>query len=372
MRTAPLALALLVGTTGTILWATRFRQPKLQTMEHLTPVYEVKQLYPSMKGPEYTNQKLYLEKDTAPELLWIRGYEAVMVGEDGTTPKPQKFMCHNTLSIHRTLNQHRRLFGCNPYGTRRLFTLSQGQYSVDLPEGCAIPVVSAEKLMLQSQVLNLNTEDIGEKVRHKVKAHFVRDSELKSPMRPLCIFPSGVSVPTSDPQARPVPKEAMESGCAVDAGGCPIDKDSLGQFRTGHWVVPPGRDERHTAQPNLFPFDTTIHYIAAHVHPYAESFELRDLTTNTTVWKADGESLTQGVGLDRISHYASPEGIPVFARHRYELVSVYDNKSKEDQTAMAFMFFYVHDKFFRKPDARALATSDDSFCGIEKDPAMLR
>lgn len=363
-----LLAALVLG--GVFLWP-RHAEPERLTFEHVTPTYEVKSLYASMRGPEYTNADLALETGS-PELLWIHGYEAMMVGDDGKTPKPQQFMCHNTLSIRRGLDQHRRLFGANPYGTRRLFTLSQGQYKVELPEGFAIPVVSTEKLMLQSQVLNLNESGVGEKVRHKVRAHYVRDSELRQSPRPLCIFPSGISVPVGDPQAAPV---EQGDGCAVDAGGCPIEKDALtGKTRTPHWVVPPGRDERRTKVGHLFPFDTTIHYIAAHVHPYAVSFELRDLTENRTVWKAEGASLTanEGVGLDRISYFSSKEGLPVYRTHEYELVSVYDNKSKIDQTAMAFMFFYVEDKLFRKPTPETLASSDESFCGPVTDPAMLR
>ena len=44
-------------------------------------------------------------------------------------------------------------------------------------------------------------------------------------------------------------------------------------------------------------------------------------------------------------------GIPIFRAHEYELKSVYDNTSGEDQDSMAVMFLYVHDRGFRLPRA---------------------
>jgi hypothetical protein len=346
-----------------------------EVAEHLTPSYKVEGLYPSMKGPAYTNQDIYLSEGE-PELLWVRGYEAVMVGSDGQAPKPQQFMCHNTLSIHRGLDQHRWLFGSAPYGTRRLFTLSQGQYRVEFPPGFGIPVLSTEKLMLQSQVLNLNQDAVGEQVRHKIRTHFVRDAQLARPLKPLCMIPSGVSVKVTDQCARKMPNDPMQLGCGIDpdtaedASGGPLAKTPQGTF-TGHWVVRPGSEVRKTNIGWVFPFDTTIHYICVHVHPGAEKFELRDLTTQQTLFVAKGEQLTQGIGLDRISYYSSEKGIPVFHDHQYELVSHYRNQTQDLQSAMAFMFFYVLDQQFHRPDRQTMLRSDESFCGPAR-PDMLR
>ena len=43
---------------------------------------------------------------------------------------------------------------------------------------------------------------------------------------------------------------------------------------------------------------------------------------------------------------ASIDGIPVYADHQYEQVSVYDNTSGEPQDAMAVMYLYLLDKEF--------------------------
>lgn len=376
MRVAKIVLGSLVAVTA--LSMLRRQQPSIpETFEFITPAYAVKGIYKSMKGPDYTNMNLRLSEGK-PELLWVRGYEAIMVGTDGQSQKPQQFMCHNTLSIHRGLDQHRALFGAGPYGSRRLFTLSQGQYSVEFPKGFGIPMLSTEKLMLQSQVLNLEPKAVGETVRHKIKTHFVRDEGLSEPMKPLCMIPSGVAVPVGDPNARPMPDDAHNLGCAInpklkpakDAGGGPLTQKSDAVY-TAHWIVPPGREERRTNVGQLFPFDTRIHYLSVHVHPGAESFKLRDLTTNEDLFTSKGEQLAKGVGLDRITYFSSEEGIPVYAKHDYELVSVYHNHTNQEQSAMAFMFCDVLDKGYHKPDAQTMARSDDSLCG-PVNPGMLR
>lgn len=343
---------------------------KTATMVHTTPVYDVDAIFRSMEGPEYTNLDLLLT-ESVPELLWLTGYEAVMVGPDGQEPRDQQFMCHNTLGVHRGLDEHRKLFRAPPYGTRRLFTLSQGQTTVDLPEGFGIPVVSSEKLQLQSQVLNLNAEAIGQKVAHKVSAHFVRDQDVHQPITPLCIFPSAVNVPTVDPNALEMPFDPDELGCAVNAGG-PTIHVSEGLMNTSHWVVKPGKETRRSEVSNIFPWDTTVHYMAIHVHPFAETYEFWDKTTGKLLHSFDCSQLEKGVGLKEVGFYSSAEGIPVFADHDYELTVTYNNTSGEDQTAMAFIFFYVEDKLFHKPGEKELAGSDESFCQVITDPVMAR
>ncbi len=342
-----------------------------RTFEHTTPVYDVDQIYPSMGGPEYTNKSLELLGEVDPELLWITGYEAVMVAPDGKSQKSQEFMCHNTLTIHRGLDDHRKLFGSVPYGTRRLFTLSQGQYEVELPEGFGIPVVSSERLMLQSQVLNLNESAIGEKVRHKVKTRFVRESERAGQMKPLCMFPSGIGVRVGDPDSARMPDDPV-LGCAVPADDGSPGRNLKGEVTTGHWLVRPGRDERYSDLGHHFPFDTTVHYIAVHVHPFAESFEFRDRTTGESLWTARAQQSEGSIGLKSLTHYSSKEGIPVYRDHEYEIISVYNNTTDQDQTAMAFMFFYVLDTGFSPPTSEALARSHERFLDFNKPPAMLR
>jgi hypothetical protein len=99
------------------------------------------------------------------------------------------------------------------------------------------------------------------------------------------------------------------------------------------------------------PYDTTVHYIAAHVHPFAESIELRDLTSDETIFKAKATQ-TSGVGLASVEHFSSVEGVPLYKDHEYELISVYDNTSSVDQDAMATMLLYLKAKDLYEFDFR--------------------
>ena len=103
--------------------------------------------------------------------------------------------------------------------------------------------------------------------------------------------------------------------------------------------------------------DTTVHYIAVHLHPFAESLELRDVTTGETVYKSEATNALFKIGLERVAHFASPEGIPIYKDHEYELVSVYNNTTDEPQDSMAVMFLYHWDRAFVKPDPGRLAAT---------------
>jgi hypothetical protein len=131
----------------------------------------------------------------------------------------------------------------------------------------------------------------------------------------------------------------------VDAGTqySAVFKDGQGRTFSGHWIVKPGREENHSLVTKLLalPYDTTLHYVAVHLHPFAESVELRDLTAGTTVYKSHARQERERIGLKEVEFLSSAEGIPLYKDHEYEVVSVYDNTSGVDQDAMATMFLYV-------------------------------
>lgn len=309
----------------------------------LSDTYEINRIYKSMKGPASVHE-IVLSETKDPELLWITGFKAVMVGPDGKTPMSQEFMCHSNLDVKTT---------------QRLFTLSQGQYEIRFPEGYGIPLYSTERLSLTTQVLNLNDAENDYKVRHKVGISYVKDSDLKTPMKPLIPVAAyglkllegkdgyyGVSEPD---------KDSRGSSCLLgENADTHVHEDSYKRKFTGHWVVKPGREVNHTLVTKLLnvPYDTTIHYIAVHLHPFAESLELRDLTTGETVFKSRVRSPKGRIGIDEVEHYSSEEGIPIFKGHEYELISIYNNTTNEDQDSMAVMFLYLLDKNFERPRLR--------------------
>ena len=94
-------------------------------------------------------------------------------------------------------------------------------------------------------------------------------------------------------------------------------------------------------------YDTTVHYIAVHLHPFAESLELRDLTTDQTIFKSKAKNFKDEIGLEVVDFFSSKEGILLYKDHDYEIVSVYNNTTEEDQDSMAVMYLYLLDKKFQ-------------------------
>ena len=331
----------------------------VRDLEILSPVWTVDKIYRSRQGPHATEEFAPLPSGE-PELVWIIGFEATMVAPDGKSPEPQEFMCHTNLDVDP--NDYLELFGATQKRiSGRLFTLSQGQHRIDLPKGYGIPMVSSELLSLNTQVLNLNMHEGTKQVRHRVVLRFVRDSELNKPMKAL--YSAGAyglklldgkdghyGRPTADEHAGP-----DEHGAACLPGenaGRNEFNDNEGRKFTGHWVVKPGREVNHTRVTDIMdlPFDTRLHYVAVHLHPFAESMELRDLTTGKSVYKAMTSQAKKGVGLEHVDFFSSEVGVPLFKDHEYEVVSVYNNTSGEDQDSMAVLNLYMHDPEFKKPD----------------------
>jgi hypothetical protein len=340
-------------------------QPHVYSRTIFSKTYHIDRKYRSMLGPS-SLQKVTLLDQAEPELVWITGYEAVVVEPETPTQVSQEFMCHSNLDFNP--RSYWDNFKSNASMSGRLFTLSQGQQHVVFPKGFGIPMLSTEELGLATQVLNLNLPNPDLQVRHKVTIHFVRDKELKEPMKPLFqAAVQGFKSLEGQPANYGVSKEESTpeehgEGCSV---GMPAvqgdnDKDRFGQKFTGHWVVKPGREENRTLVTNFLQlqFDTTIHYIAVHLHPFAESLELIDRTEGKSIFKAQVKAPQGKVGIEHIDHLESVEGIPIYKDHEYELVSVYNNTTDEDVDSMAVMYMYLLDQNFHKPDVAALEKAE--------------
>lgn len=330
--------------------------PKVYTRKVLSKSYHIDKRYPSMKGPSSLQKVKLLEVDK-PELLWIVGYKAIVMDREGNKQVSQEFMCHSNLDFEP--RGYWEAFKSDASMSGRLFTLSQGQQDVHFPAGTGIPVTSEMTLDLATQVLNLNIDDPSLDVRHQVTIEFVRDRDVKGRMIPLFqAAVQGFKSLEGKPAHYGVDKKDHDmgehgTGCSV---GLPavkgdVDEDRFGQKFTGHWVVKPGREENRTLVTKFLQlqFDTTVHYIAVHLHPFAESLELIDRTEGKTVFKALTKQTPGKVGLAHIDHYESTTGMPLYKDHEYELVSVYNNTDTIDHDSMAVMYLYLDDKHFRKP-----------------------
>jgi len=354
MGRSPRWLLALLVLAGCSLQADR-PAPPVHMREGLSPLLRIDRKYGSMEGPEAAGE--FVLQPGPRELLWVTAYRTQIVDAEGKAdPALSEFMCHNNLDFDA--RSHASLFGLErPLNFGRVFTASQGVFEIRFPEGFAIPVLSDEPFTVMTQALNHNRENPDFAVRHRIEVEYVRDADAAGAFEPL--YPVAAMV-MALVQGRDgyyglddAPEHALQGAtCApgMVAPNAPEGTrhytDTKGRVFTPHWVVPPGREVRHTLVTDVLnvPFETRLHYIGAHMHPFAESLALRDLTTGETLFTAHTRAPAEGIGLAQVDHYSSPEGLPLHPDHEYELVSVYDNPTDSDKDAMAVFFLYFHDR----------------------------
>src|SRR5438067_9684036 len=343
-----------------------------ETQQVLSQAYTIDKKYRSMEGPSSVIT-VHLGDQAKPELVWLTGIKTEVVGEDGQAAAPQEMMCH--LNVELDSAKHKALFALKRMPSSRLMTLSQGVFEMKLPDGFGFPVASTEPLYLYPPVLNLNIDDPRNmKVRHRVTFTYLRDAALKQPM--VALFNAGASglVKLDDNLAMPAMAMApmtddhgVEHHSAADclvgmrapnANGMSSDyTDPGGRKLTGHWVVPPGKQTNHSDITWFLqlPYDTKIHYATVHLHPFAESLTMRDVTADKTIWTATAKNPESGIGLAHADSFESLKGVPLYRDHKYELISAYNNTSGVNQDSMASIFFGLSDPEFKKPARGELA-----------------
>jgi cyclophilin family peptidyl-prolyl cis-trans isomerase len=349
-----------------------------QKLVVLSPVYTIDKKFKSMEGPQST-QPVYLLESEKPELVWITGIKTEMVGEDGKTPALPELMCH--VNLDYDLQKHAQLFNGNTGLNSRMLTLSQGQLDAKFPEGFGMPLMSNEPISMTTQVLNFNIEKPNIQVRHKVTFEFIRDADLKTPMKALFNTSGfGMALIEGDtghfgiasPDKSTHGDSCLPGEAAPNANGGSIYNDQFQRKFSGHWVVKPGREVNPTnvTQYLNLPYDTTLHYAAVHLHPFAEGLELRDITAKKTVFKSKARSFKDRIGLDYVTSFSSKKGVPLFKDHQYELISTYNNTTSTNQDSMAVMLLFLHDKRFTKPSPETAAAVIAETAAVTKGLSM--
>jgi cyclophilin family peptidyl-prolyl cis-trans isomerase len=361
--------------------------PPVSKYVYLSRVYTIDKKYRSMEGPG-SIEEVYIGDREHPELLWVTGVKTEMMAEDGETPQLPELMCHVNVDIDSA--KHSTMLDLKRATAQRLITLSQGMVDAQFPEGFGYPIASNEPLSVFTQVLNLNIDHPDNlKVRHRVTITYIRDAELKTPIKPLFnVGASGtVILQKDDPHAHMAMNMAMaditgSDGQKLDhstscltlprapnaAGGGASDyTNPQGQKVTGHWIVPPGHQVNHSDITWFMqlPVNTTLHFAAGHLHPFAQSLTIRDDTTGQTVFELKAKNPDKGVGLEKVDTFTSDKGVPMYRDHKYSLVSVYDNPTSENADSMASAFLALADPQFVHPTpqqlvARAAMLADDN------------
>jgi hypothetical protein len=330
--------------------------PPLHSRQVVSEVYTIDRVYKSMQGPSSWIHTSILPGQPG-ELIWVTGYRAEVVGPDGKTVLSPDFMCHSNLSFDAA--DHAQRFGWTRRTSNRLFTVSQGQAEVQFPEGFGIPLMSDEPLAVQTQALNHNWPDTTAQIRVRVTIDYVRQQDLSEPFVPLYMTAANalVLLDGTDGNYGAPPDDMTDHGTGATEGtpaSSRVISDHYGRRFSGHWVVPPGHQVHRTPVTNWMRLGTapTVYYIAVHVHPFATSVTLTDLTAGRVVFTSDVAPIGGGkIGIAKVGTYSDPNGIPLAGDHEYEMTTVYDNTSGVDQEAMAVMYLYLRDDEFQMPTA---------------------
>ena len=352
--TSPMRRFLLApALAGLAACANASAKPAVESRVVYSDAFTIDTTWASMQGP-YRVMDVTLTDTTTHEIVWVVGYEASIVDADSREPKSSEFMCHSNVDVD--MARHRQIFGWQKFPSRRLFTLSEGQTEVNLPDGFGIPLRSDEPLSVTAQVLNHNYRGAPIRVRQRITVHYIRDHALRRPLLPLYQRGINTLVRLDGPDGS-YNSEVMDHDMHEHAGPQGMGADSVpyhdheGRTFAGHWVVKPGREVRTTPINGWLDMrqDLKVHYVAVHLHPFAESLTLRDVTTGQTVLASKAENRPERIGLARVDQIASAKGITLHKDHQYELVSAYNNTTGQNRTAMAVMYLYVEDTEFRRP-----------------------
>ncbi|MBL4663756.1 MAG: hypothetical protein JKY22_09445 [Flavobacteriaceae bacterium] len=300
-----------------------------------SPDLLVDDIYQSMDGPQAV-LNLNLNKG-GKKVTWITGFK-VEVFKEGSQTHNNDFLCHTNIDFYdavhyKNLKLPKRINTQYP----RLGTLSNGINELNFPSGFGFPVANDDVFIVASRTLNHNIKDAFFKVKHHIKLRTAGSEASLKPLRPkglVLMLPYDLENPynskNNDPKLCAPIDLKNHSGPGVD--GIPL---------SAHWKLPEGktRYEFDVTYQLYLQEDTTIHAMAAHLHPGAETFILYDTTEDKPVYVFNCENYTNKVGLKNVPSYSSEEGILLKADHSYKLILETYNPSTDFRDMMAVLFF---------------------------------
>ena len=331
----------------------------IRTKEFSSGAIEIDKIYRSMTGP-VDEKFITLGEPDEQEPIWIKGIdvEPLVAREDDDfqlMEDGQHFICHVNFSHPDRGDWQRQLFERQKEGRWlpfNWFTLVQGHYSIDFPEGFGVPSTTNQKYKIFSMAQNQDPDQDPFRLRIRSRFKYIYARDLMEPLIPLSKFSWDIRVPQPffDEHGKEIAHDG-ESCAASDEelieGGDnvhPAHKASS-SGAVLHFAVPPGRHSyRGTVQGTTkIPFDTTAHHISAHLHVYGESLELIDKSTGTSLFKSEATANDKHTGIAKMTHFSSTDGVPIYRNHEYELVATYNNTTDKHIDAMAVVYIYYKD-----------------------------
>ena len=312
------------------------------TISLTTPTLVIDQVYKSMEGPKVMRSFQIDPKND--DLVWITSFETKAISTNEVDALSNDYVCHTNIDFYD--GEHYSRWNLNDRIGKsypRLTSLSNGIEAFEFPKGYGFPVFSNENLFLITQTLNHNIKSESFSLKHNVNLGFQSHNTTMKPLQSKTIF---IMLPYDADNPFQGPTEADPNMCLPIETGNHSYNNEDGKVHSGHWVIFPGKKSYSynvTHQLNLKD-STTMHHIATHLHPYAESLSLKNKTIDSVLFTSEAKNYTDKIGLESVSTFSSEEGVMLYPDHQYELILETNNTSKVNQDMMASMFIFLYDQ----------------------------
>jgi hypothetical protein len=222
------------------------------------------------------------------ENVWVLGYQT-SISDEGGQALTGNYICHTLFCDQRAVQrQDQRMRALYSDGFTRGFRL---------PDGYAVPFSQVDNVHFMPMFNNRT--DHAQHVRMTIELLVIREKDLRKPLRPLYSTLRSVQIPHL-------------------------------------YFVPPKRHQKDVTFD--LPFAGRIHFIGTHIHPFAESISLFDVSRGQKVWL--GRTRLERDSSEAMETYSSVEGYPVHPGDVFRLSSVYNNPTARNIDAMSAVFVY--------------------------------
>jgi cyclophilin family peptidyl-prolyl cis-trans isomerase len=348
---------------------------KISLPESAVGYVELGGLAPSMNGGgapapyKDTDVQGLIHNPDKDALYWIKGIKLEVLDEQGKIMPDAEFICH--FNWNNDPEYHNKRFPDATHTVNsRLFSITQGQTEIFLPNGFGIPAAGDEVWNLWYQAANRTTTE-HRRLKHRCTLYVIKDSDLLNPIQavheklPTMGLVTDRNFPDLTTEYKKVCPACSGTSSGVNApndvlGG--VYGDSTGRRYTGHWVIPPG-EHTYTCVVNDLEtpdfanpkddLEPSIHLVWSHVHPLCTDFSLYEIkdSSKRLVLSAKTQTKTEhGLQIKNVDLISSEKGIllhPIGAK--YELEQSYNNTTGEPLDSMGTMGVFFTDKKFIRP-----------------------
>ncbi len=306
-----------------------------------SPTFLIDGIYKSMEGPKSSK---YIQLDKSKKLLWITGFEVKALDSKTDAALSNDYICHMNVDINdHSYYSYWKLENRIGKQYPRLTSLSNGLESFDFPAGYGVPIIGTDFLFVTTQALNHNIPKIFKKIKHQVIIKQSANSKIIKPLMSKTIF---IQLPYDKYNPYKSPLDPASNQCIpVETKNHSYD-DGKGNKLSGHWVIPFSKKLYRSAITNQLQIKDSLrlHFSAPHVHPFATSISVFDVTENKNVFTCKVKNHADKIGISEIETFSSEKGIWFYENHNYDLILETNNTSKNQQDMMGSMFLFFYDK----------------------------